>query len=80
MKRCIASAQALENHAIHSRNGHKQAETRQTWAYERRATRGRTPLVTGMTESASDAVTAGKSKRQGRSRPSEVSSRSPPGS
>ncbi|CAN0446258.1 unnamed protein product, partial [Ectocarpus sp. 12 AP-2014] len=58
---------------------HQQAGTRETWAYERRATPGRTPPVAGTTASASDAATVGK-ERQGRSRPSEVSSRSPPDS
>ncbi|CAM9637711.1 unnamed protein product [Ectocarpus sp. 6 AP-2014] len=66
MNRCIASAQAIENDAIHSRNmrpaSHQQAGTRETWAYERRATPGRTPPVTGMIASVSDAATVGKEK------------------
>ncbi|CAM9997328.1 unnamed protein product, partial [Ectocarpus sp. 12 AP-2014] len=60
LKRCTASAQAIENHAILSRNQHQQAGTRETWAYERWATPGRTPPVTGKTGSASDTATAGK--------------------
>ncbi|CAM9314452.1 unnamed protein product [Ectocarpus sp. 13 AM-2016] len=62
MKRCIASAQATGNHAILVRNQHQQAGTRETWAYDRRATPGRTPPVADTTARASDAAAVGKEK------------------
>ncbi|CAM9500445.1 unnamed protein product [Ectocarpus sp. 4 AP-2014] len=67
MKRCVASAQAIKNHAIHSRNQCSPytapaGGNARNWAYKRRATLGRTLPVIGTTASASDAATVGKEK------------------